>query len=222
MVVVSIFLGEQTEKLAQLAAWAILPCFSMLVLSYVMAPVWFPRYLMLAAPYLLIFIATGFTVIWHWRKKLAIAVAVVYLVGAVGGLRDYYSNLYRNDWQGAARYIEAEEKAGDTIAYFSVPMLYDYSLMRYYQGNSTVHFFDIPNRNESVSRRMVEQELQGELPIKSRLWLVCWRYCDDQQSLDAIAATAVGNDPTLVERKVFKSMEYQPIQISVFERSQSD
>ncbi|NJO71603.1 MAG: hypothetical protein HC825_07770 [Oscillatoriales cyanobacterium RM1_1_9] len=136
----------RSERLVWLVSWAVLPAIAMLAVSYTKGTIWFPRYLMFIGPYFLILLASGFVVVWHWRRKVGIAIAVFYLIAVAGGLKDYYTTLYRNDWQGVAEYIQTHEQAGDSLIYYSADRMRPQSLPRYYSGTLPINNLSRPGK----------------------------------------------------------------------------
>lgn len=197
---------QRSERLSWLVIWALLPAAAMLGVSYLKSSIWFPRYLMFIAPYFLILLAMGFMVLWHWRRQVAIAVALILLIAVGGGLKDYYGTLYRNDWQGVAQLVSRNEQPNDVVVFYSIPRLFEQSFPRYYDGSAPVY---LVNRNL--------QELKQVPPATSRLWLVCWIFCPEQQGLETIMKTVVDDDFQIQQETAFRSLENHPIKVFLVE-----
>ncbi len=209
---IAVLTKHRSEQLVWLTAWAFIPAIATFILSYLQSSIWFPRYLMFIAPYFLILVAGGFMVIWNWRKPVALAIMVAYVIAVSGGLKDYYTTFYRNDWQGVAQYIEENEQPEDVIVYYSIQRFFDQSLSRYYQGISPFYPINLPGKRP-LKPDYIEQELGHLYPIESRLWLVCWRFCRDQEGMENIAKTLVGENSTLTDPTVFKSLEFEAVNV---------
>ncbi|MGB3401638.1 MAG: glycosyltransferase family 39 protein [Microcoleaceae cyanobacterium] len=220
LTVIAVFTKHSSEQLLWLIAWAFIPAIATFVLSYLKGSIWFPRYLMFIAPYFLILVAGGFMVIWNWRKPVAIAVVAAYLIAVSGGLKDYYTTLYRNDWQGVAEFIQQNQQPEDVIVYYSVERFFDQSLPRYYQGDAPLYPINKPSA-DPLSPAYIQQELGSISPIESRLWLVCWVFCKDQDGIENVFETLAGDNFTLEEQKTFKSLEFDPVKVFLV-RSDTD
>ncbi|MGB5897572.1 MAG: glycosyltransferase family 39 protein [Geitlerinemataceae cyanobacterium] len=214
---ISLLKQNRSEKLLAVAAWALIPTAGILFVSYVKSSIWVPRYLLFIAPYFILLMAFGFIWVWqHWRR-VALGMAAVYLVAVGGGLRSYYTILYRNDWKGVAQVLSDNQQSGDTIVYHSVDRFKDQSLLRYYRGATPIQFLDKQITTPNLNSTEVEQSLGIEIPIRSRLWLVCWLTCEDKPETDRILETLVGNEFQIVDRDTFTSIENMPIEVFLIE-----
>jgi mannosyltransferase len=143
------------------AAYGFLPASILFAVSWLMAPVWLPRYLLFVTPYLLILIAAGFAAIKNWQPKIAIAIAIVYLVAVGGGLHAYYSKQYRDDWRGVSELISEKDQPGDMITLYTSIARPQLLLSRYYDGNAPILLKDLKEADSH------------QLPtFESRLWIV--------------------------------------------------
>ncbi len=201
-----------SRRMLILASWTSIPSIMMLGISYLKNSIWFPRYLMFVGPYLLLMIATGFVLIWNWKKIIGLTIALMYFLAFSGGLWDYYTNLYRNDWQGAAQFIVANEKARDKLLYYSINRLFEESLARYYDGELPIHLIekseegDILDESQAVLKGIAE-ELNASGEVDDRVWLVCWIFCDDKEGIEQILESSLGRDYSLPVHKSFTSVE---------------
>jgi mannosyltransferase len=197
----------------------------MLAISLLKNSIWFPRYLLFIAPYFLILLAAGFMVVWHWRRQAAITIAIAYFIGVGGGLKDYYTTFYRNDWQGAAKLITVNEQPGDAIVFHGVhsdSWKPEHSLKRYYQGNSPVYLISNPGEDREFDREFILNEL-GTIPtVESRLWLVCWRVCKPEKE-NLIFEMMMGENFQIQTHEIFdETMEFQPIEIFLVTENSSE
>lgn len=209
----NLFSKHPSERLFWLTTWTLLPAGLMLFLSYYKSSIWFPRYLMLVAPYFLILISAGFVVIWNWKKGLAVAISLAYLIGVTGGLFDYYTQLYRNDWQGAAEYIYQNQQPTDLVVMHSTPVFFELSLLRYYPEKNKVYLLNHPGSEEKLTPAYIQQQLENALPLKSNLWLVCWLFCKQTKGINRVFSTVAGEPFKIEQQKTFSSLEFQPIQV---------
>ncbi|MGB7086734.1 MAG: glycosyltransferase family 39 protein [Phormidesmis sp.] len=199
---------------AALVAWALVPSVAMLAVSYRANSVWFPRYLLGFAPYYLLLIATGFVQLSRW-PKLKTAIAALYIIGVGGSLKDYYGPFhYRNHWQRAAEIVERSAQSGDVVVYYSLPLYYEYSFPRYYRGEASLVTIDRPPTVQHLEPDYIRQQLSGE--IASRVWVVCWWYCEDLPGINSVAETLLGEPVSLAQQVSLESLENEPIGISLF------
>ncbi|MEB3280951.1 MAG: glycosyltransferase family 39 protein [Lyngbya sp.] len=210
---------ERSEKLRWVAAWAILPTACTLIISYISNPIWKPRYLLFVDPYFLILLATGFVIIWHWRRLLGIVIAVAYFVAVSGGLSAYYGTLYRTDWKGAIEMITTNEQPNDVIMVYAPPLGYDYAFKRYYQGSLPVYRV---GPKDQIPRFQADREAfrvqlgEGESSsTPNRLWLLCWSYCKQTAEMDQLTQILLGESFEVKDRQVFKSLEASWVGVSL-------
>lgn len=205
-----------TGSLVWLATWAGLPSLFMFIVSCLHVVVWSPRYLMFVAPYLLLLVAMGFMVMWHWRRPVAIAIAIIYLFVTSSSLRDYYTTLYRNDWRGAAAYIEQNEQAGDVIDYYSIPALANQSFFRYYNGPIPAHLIERVDTKDGFSQidpQSIQASLQESQAPPDTVWLTCWIFCKDEEGINQILEQTLGSNFVIAEHQIFTSQEFEPIEV---------
>ena len=167
------------------------------------------RYFLYLSPYIIMLLAYGFERILIWQPKIAVLVAIFYFVAVSGGLAQYYTQLYRNDWQGVADTVEAMEQPGDVVVNFT--LMGHHSFPRYYEGNSSVTTIHIPRRlapcsiteptSEIVSpgdascldeRADIVQASLSQLPKAERLWIVCFAGCHHGEDYKRITTTVLG------------------------------
>ncbi len=206
---------KRSDQLRWIATWALLPTICTLVMSYVSDPIWKSRYLLFIDPYFLILLAAGFLVIWNWRRKLAVGIAIAYFVAVSGGLLHYYATLYRNDWPGAIQAIESNEKPGDVGVIYSRNISYEYSFEPNYEGQMPIYsiqFYDQVARFEKNPESFLVQGERDTTTTPDRLWLACWEFCDDPAGIDRIFKQFMGEQFQIEKRQVFDSLEY-PIEV---------
>lgn len=204
---------ERPENLVAIAAWGLIPTAGILCASYLKNSIWFPRYLLFVAPYFILLMAVGFVWIWQRWRVVALGIALAYLIAVGGGLRDYYTVLYRNDWQGAARTLRDGERPGDVLVYYSAPRFQTVSLPRYYRGSLPIHFLERSGAGQELAPPKIAEAVAGGVPIRSRLWLVCWLSCQDDSQIDRIFETLAGDEFQMLSRQTFTSMENAPIEV---------
>ena len=175
-----------------LAAWALLPAAVMFTVSWLFAPVWVPRYLLFVAPYLFLLLAIGFLAIQKWQPKLAIVIAIVYLVAVGGGLQSYYSKKMRDDWRNATQMINALDQQGDVIVIhtnFNRPKLF---VEHYYDGEAPISVINL-------------SENTAQLPsFESRLWVV-HKDSDADSELSQTFKQNLAHEYTVEEHQTFEN-----------------
>jgi mannosyltransferase len=128
------------------------------VLSYLLAPIYYDRYLMAAAVayYLLFAVAIGFVASARLRLLLAGALTIVLLAGAI----DYQISFEKNDWRSAVQYLETRASTGDLVL-FDVPFTQD-------------DIFDYYARREDLTKRWAGQKnaLADNSTPPAQVWLV--------------------------------------------------
>ncbi|MGF1492768.1 MAG: glycosyltransferase family 39 protein [Microcoleaceae cyanobacterium] len=209
----------RSKQLCWLTAWAIIPTMGMLWVSYTKGSIWFPRYLLFVTPYYLLLMGAGFMAIWNWKRKLAVAITLAYIIGAFGGLKDYYTVMYRNDWKGVAQYLESNAQPGDTLIYYSFPGLKDESLPRYYEG-IPINFVN-RDRTKELDEPTIDKYLGPVLPVESRLWFVCWTLCRDRNGIERLFNVAFDEDYQIAGQssdvakptKTFRSLETNAVEV---------
>ncbi|NER26313.1 MAG: hypothetical protein F6J89_01290 [Symploca sp. SIO1C4] len=205
IVLIAICKKERSEKLLLVAMSAFLPLACIILMCHIFGPVWYRRYLVFSVPYLSILLAASFMVVWNWRQKLAILVAVFYIIAISGGLVNYYTKLHRPDWKGVAQEISTNEKPGDVIVLYTFPRVRGLSLNRYYHGKTPIYTIDHAPKTQKLDKSWIEQQVDSLARIKSRLWLVAWNYNKYIKEPELIAETLIGKDFQIQTEKVFAS-----------------
>jgi uncharacterized membrane protein len=183
-----------------LAAWTFLPAGAILAKTYIGSHYWIERYLLFVAPTTLVLLAIGFMNIWISKRKLALVIAFIYGIAVSGGLGFYYSTLFREDWRGAANYVELYEQPGDVIGLIARIPRPDLGFSRYYDGSNSVYFADNIGDVPDITRNEVEEQLQGWPEVDSRLWVVCFQ-CRNQEAVEWSLQTVVGKDFEVMQQK---------------------
>ncbi len=189
----------RSSKLLWIATWTFLPTAAVLIFSWLVQPIWLPRYLLFVAPYLLILLSAGFIQVWRSQRKLAFILAFIYLVAVGGGLEHYYTKVYREDWRGVAQLISANEEPGDVIALDLHFRRSQIALTHYYNGSSPIY--------------VLENGEFSQLPKpQSRLWLV---HLDPSDKVGEFE-TVVRNEFEVEKHQTFKNEIGWELSINVF------
>jgi len=168
--------------------------------------------LLFVSPYIFILLAAGFEQVRQWQRQLGVVLAIVYLLAVGGGLGHYYTTLDRNDWHGVEEVIRSNEKPGDVIVYYAPWPDNDESLTRYYQGETPFYHIDRSPKNDTWGSTSTEQELTEVLPVESRLWLLCWLLCDEE-NMAVMQRNFVGENFKVEIHKIFQSPITKPIEV---------
>jgi mannosyltransferase len=159
-------------RTAFLWIWLVVPMAATAVMSYTIANVWKPNYLIAASPAFFLLVSRG---IWMMRSRFLMAtVTAVIVTLTLGRLAVYYSKPVRPEWRAAINYIEAGERPGDVIGVYSAGNQHVFRY--YYRGGARWS----PLGSEMVTSGRFSgwnQERVGELfsgfPVSgNRFWLV--------------------------------------------------
>jgi len=159
-------------RTAFLWIWLLVPMAATAVMSYTIANVWKPNYLIAASPAFFLLVSRG---IWTMRSRflMATVIAVIAML-TLGRLAVYYSKPVRPEWRAAINYIEAREQPGDVIGIYCAGNEHVFSY--YYRGSARWS----PLGSEAVtkdrftgwSQKRVGQ-MFSEFPLSGkRFWLV--------------------------------------------------
>ncbi len=142
------------------------------------APLFAPIFLLLAA-----------VLAENLSPRHLLAVAVLWLIFYSAALSQTYAPLAkRGDWQRVAKFIEANENAGDVIAVFRVydalPFQFYYSGQNQIVPRDALHGWNAEQIAESPERWQSQIEfLKTQIPPESKkLWLVTEDRCDDDET----------------------------------------
>jgi mannosyltransferase len=202
---IAFYHNNRVSKLMWLVAWVFLPASVILLISYLKSNIWLDRYLLFVSPYIFLLLAASLMTIWYWQRRLAIVLAILYLIAVGGGLENYYRVLYRDNWQGAVQSIYNRQKSGDVIVYYAPWSDNDESLTRYYKGNLPIYHIENSPQTETWGSSPTERQLTQLSPMNSRLWLVCWELCNNKQDIKSIEETIAGKEFQVEKTWVSKS-----------------
>lgn len=206
---------NRIQPLLWIVAWAFLPSLPILFMSYAFANIWFPRYLLFVAPYLLILIAVGFLQIFHRWRYIAAIIGICYLMAVSFVLTHYYTTSERTNWPLINQVITENEKLGDVILFSRAPtnLQTPNALTRYYQGQLPIELqVDLCEKTVSQTPAISKSEtvkitpLSNLLSAYSRFWLVCEQF--NQQDFD----TFIYNKFTIEKRQTFPN-KIKPVEL---------
>jgi mannosyltransferase len=185
--------GKEKWALWLLGLWLLLPPALTLAAS-VIKPLFFPRYMVMCVPALVILAARGIVrlshlpVVKYWAAGAAL---VLVLTLSAWGTRQYFVNfpMETSDWRSAVGYILEHQQPGDGVVFF-IPNYYPY---RYYThraesqhevaGGPDVLYPPTPWRQ--VSRAEVESDSSG----RKRVWFVLHIESADPEKAALIQST---------------------------------
>jgi uncharacterized membrane protein len=139
LVTFALFYKPRSEKFLWVAISGYVPLAAIFVISHITSSIWLPRYLSFTSPYLLLLIAAGWLKLWNQHRKIAIPIALAYIVTISVGLTSYYTTLHRANWRDTTQLLNAQAAPADAIALFppsEMPVL-----RYYYQGSATISAF---------------------------------------------------------------------------------
>lgn len=160
--------------LTVVAVWLTAPHLIAIIASYVLAPVYLPRYTIAALPALyLLFVLGVYRLFGSWLRFTLIGLLVI-LQGT--SLYSYYAGTTRDQWREAAAQVEAAACAGDTVIFYQY---YGQQGYNYYARRTDLKFqtFSATDIDSPINFR---QKL-GNL---NRFWLI------EYQADEAEAVTA--------------------------------
>ena len=172
---VALFSKQASIKHLWPAVWGFLPLVAIFLLSQVVTTLWgVERYLIVAAPYILLLFAEGFVKVFHWQRRVAFLVIVIYAIAVGGALVNYYNTSQREDWRGVAQTITINEQPKDAIALF--PNFFLSPLDYYYEGSASIYTIEPVSGNKAIDKADIEQALLSLPSDNPRFWLVLRLY----------------------------------------------
>lgn len=216
---VAIWRQSASPALIWLIAWGGVPTMIMLGISYLSSTIWFPRYLLFVAPYVIIVLAATFEHIWRNFRRVAIAIAAVYLIGVGLGLHHHYTVLNHDDWKGIAQAIQIGQKPDDVIGLYPRHWDPEYTLPRYYRGGRPIYLLaeetdlstPVPEGTEST---FVAAMLDRLPPTEGRYWLVV--YYPQPRVIEALN-NAIAERYTLISAEQFPNSVNDDLRLYLLE-----
>jgi len=171
---------HRSPHLLWITTWLLLPAAMIFLVSQ---RLWFDRYMLFLAPYLLILLAAGIVRIWDYQRVVVIGLAVIYLVAVSGGLVRYYTVLDRQDWRGLAQAISINEQPGDAIILSggSASPKMTTGLTYYYHGDAPIIVEPRLCSTRNLTASEVDLGIKSIPNSASRFWLVCGSEFNQQQ-----------------------------------------
>ncbi len=114
------------------ASWLVVPLVMTAIMSYAIVNTWMTRYMIYASPACYILMGLGIN---HVRRRIAcITILTAVLILPITRLGVYYGKPHRPEWRSAVRFVEQNERPGDTIMVYRRG--YRYVFDYYYTGRS--------------------------------------------------------------------------------------
>jgi mannosyltransferase len=150
-----------------LALWLWLPIIVTWLISQ-RRPIYVHRYLIVVLPAYLILLAYGVVSVSHRTLKWALTTALVAIM-ASSSIRIYFDPvLLKQDWRGAANYVQGNAQANDVIA---VERFEDIAAFKYYYKGD----LELVTVDSGRSLGELEKSIEGY----ERLWLIYYRAVSD-------------------------------------------
>jgi mannosyltransferase len=194
---------SHSSRNAWLAVWGFLPLAAVFIISRVSSSLWLDRYLSFAAPYVLLLLAVGFLRVWQANRPAGMVVALLYATAVGSALVRFYTVQDRTDWRGAAHAIRIQQQPGDAVRLY--PSYAGAMLGHYYHGPMSIDPVDGLPDNVFLVQPMLEEAFRKLPPIRSRLWLVYWRFGKEEQH--ATFGSVVAERFQVLQRQEFKDLD---------------
>jgi len=180
-------------RLVWIAAWGFLPLIIQFTASETVmsGTIWRARYILYAAPYIMMLLAYGAERIYHRQPKVAAMLAGLYLIAVGGGLGVYYTADYRPAWRAVADTVMTQEQPGDVVVNYT--LMGNHNFPRYYDGRGPLATIHLPRNLSAEDRLTLVQDALDELPQGDRLWLVCLLSCREDPEYDLITDAVLGD-----------------------------
>jgi mannosyltransferase len=168
---------HKSQNTLWIACWGFIPLIQIFVGSNLFFSLWRDRYLLPAAPYIIMLLAIGFMRIWKQGKVFAGMIALLYTLSLGHGIVHYYSVQDHTDFRGMVHVIRDNEKPDDIVIWAIESWIGTVPLIHYDHGSAKVVVEPtVPSFNKN-DNDAYEQEVitwLDRLPTStSRLWLVC-------------------------------------------------
>jgi hypothetical protein len=205
---------REPGRLSLLVLWLAVPIAVPVAISAVATPMFATRYPIAATPALYLLAAGGIAAAGGALSRVypraplgrAAVLGGALLVAALCApqLARYYEETTRDDWRGAASYVESRARPGDA-AFFAPGYAHGDVFSHYYGGGPPLRVQDgsRPHQQFRATRRLASRAVRGGegRPRAERVWVVAWR---DQAN------------PGFYEL-VFRSLRYEPVATEGFE-----
>jgi len=162
-------------KLLWVTAWALIPLTLVFVASHLSSSLWYGRYLIFTAPYILILLAAGYRWLWQHQRVVAGLIGFIYAISVSSALVHYYRVQDHEDWRGVGKMISQYDQPGDVIVMSKARLRH--ALTYYYDGAAPI--YGIKGLFTDSGFPLLEQlgkqgirETLSQLPPAPRLWLV--------------------------------------------------
>ncbi len=181
---VNVWLGSKATfpfawSLTVVAIWLIAPHLIAIVVSYVVTPVYLPRYTIAALPALYLLFGLGvYRLFGNWLRYALIAL-VVALQGV--SLYTYYAGVTRDQWREVVAQVESSACPGDAVIFY---MYYGRLGYGYY-----AHRTDLRLESFSTTEVGDPENVQQKLRDTNRFWLIEYQAENPEAVTSAVEAS---------------------------------
>lgn len=215
---------KKYSNILQVLAWATLPSGFVFILAFVRnsSGLWMARYLLIVCPYIFLLLSVGFLKVCHFKRIIAFLISIIYFLGISGGIYYYYKLPNRTDWRSAMQFIKDNHEEKDDIILYTVDA--DSVIQKLILGAS--YYYDdfqetylLSHKNPSqrsltsseVNKvlRKINHDSSLKFDQKSdlydpRLWVVCFLYCEDQNTTTGLEQTFTDKGFSIQKHQKFK------------------
>jgi hypothetical protein len=165
------------------AAWLLVPIVLPLVLSFVSAPVFLPKYTIAAS--VAFAVAAGAGLAWLPRFLRAVVVLVI-VAFTVPALQAYYQTPRKDNWRQTANDVAALSRPGDAMVFYPYFTEIPWSI---YWTRTDVRSAPFAKHAEAVTGPTLRSMFDGLAGTSPRVWLVLMEYDARRPLLVAHLAT---------------------------------
>ncbi|PSP80114.1 hypothetical protein BRC81_02675 [Halobacteriales archaeon QS_1_68_20] len=194
----------------QLGSLLVVPIAVPFLISYLIVPVYFPRFTIPASLALFLLVAVGIVNVTGRRRQFAIVAVVLLCSGVLVG--QYHATDTAADWEGSAACINEGAEPGDAVLYQT---FWTQNYVEYYQDTPDGEKFGVLSPDELEADReygMNRSQVAGLAEEFDRIWLFQYQPSDENRLLSTLRET---HDVALVKN-------YGPILVYRLERTPSD
>jgi hypothetical protein len=202
------FSRPRLKKLYAAITWGMALLILIFGAAQISVSMWGDRYLLVAAPYILIILAEGLRGLWMRQRAVAMLIAVLYAVAVGSSLLRYYTVEYRHDWRGLAHTVQVNKQRGDKVLVY--PSFFLPTFEYYYQNDGSIYPID---RDSEVSD--TQKILQKKQTHDFHLWLVYPLFNDWNTDHQKMLTTIKKARFTIQEKQTIRSQWGEDIRLAL-------
>jgi hypothetical protein len=198
--------GKEVWALRLLGLWLVLPP-ALTLAATVFKPLFYPRYMVMCVPALVILAARGIVRLSHLpvvKYWVAAAALILVLSLSAWGTRQYFVNFPRetSDWRSAVGYILHHQQPGDGIVFY-IPNYYAYHYYAH-RAESQHEVAEAPDvlYPPTPWRPVSRAEVEGDISGRKRVWLILHIESADPEKA-ALVQSTLGERLQLQDTKLF-------------------